>query len=208
MTRVPTHTPSAPRVSAAARPRPSKMPPAATTGTRSPTASAIWGTRGNVATCPVWPPASVPCATTRSQPASTARRACSTLPHMLTTSTSVRRVRTAGRVTLRLGLRAAALLRSRCNLVMMIDEGIDEGVGGDAAVDGQERDALDAYSRVVVAVAAAVTPSVASLKVTRRRRNRRAADGAGAGGGITPHRVLLPSAPAVAGGRAGAGRVV
>src|SRR5438105_2057992 len=47
-------------------------------------------------------------------------------------SMSVRRVRTAGRVTLRLGLRAAALLRSRCNLVMMIDKGIDEGVGGDA----------------------------------------------------------------------------
>src|SRR5713226_2107693 len=87
-------------------------------------------------------------------------------------SMSVRRVRTAGRVTLRTGLRAAALLRPRCNLVMMIDESI----GGDAAVDGQERDALDAYSRVVVAVAAAVTPSVANLKVTRRRRNGRAAD--------------------------------
>ncbi len=45
MNRVPTQTPSAPRASAAARPRPSKMPPAATTGTRSPTASTIWGTR-------------------------------------------------------------------------------------------------------------------------------------------------------------------
>ena len=36
---------------------------------------------------PVWPPASVPWATTRSQPASTAAMAWRTLPHMLTTST-------------------------------------------------------------------------------------------------------------------------
>ena len=68
MNRVPTQTPSAPRARAAARPRPSKIPPAATTGTRSPTASTTWGTRGRVATLPVWPPASVPWATTRSQP--------------------------------------------------------------------------------------------------------------------------------------------
>jgi len=76
---------------------------------------------------------------------------------------------------------------------------IDEGIGGDAAVDGRERDALDAYSRVVVAVAAAVTPSVASLKVTRRRRNGRAADGAGSGVVITPDGFLLTSAHVVAG---------
>ena len=87
MNRVPTHTPSAPRVSAAARPRPSKMPPAAATGTRSPTASTTWGTSGIVATVPVCPPASVPWATTRSQPASTAATAWRTLPHMFTTST-------------------------------------------------------------------------------------------------------------------------
>jgi S1-C subfamily serine protease len=81
---------------------------------------------------------------------------------------------------------------------------IDESIGGDAAVGGQdvdpqERDALDAYSRVVVAVAAAVTPSVASLKVTRRRRNGRAADGAGSGVVITPDGFLLTSAHVVAG---------
>ena len=46
---------------------------------------------------------------------------------------------------------------------------IDEGTGQDT----RERDALDAYSSVVVAVAAAVTPSVASVKVTRRARNGR-----------------------------------
>ena len=90
MNRVPIHTPSAPSASAAARPRPSKIPPAATTGISAPTASTIWGTSGMVATRPVWPPASVPWATTRSHPASRARRAWSTLPHMLTTSTSLR----------------------------------------------------------------------------------------------------------------------
>ena len=70
MNRVPIHTPSAPRARAAARPRPSKMPPAATTGMWAPTASTIWGTSGMVATRPVWPPASVPWATTTSHPAS------------------------------------------------------------------------------------------------------------------------------------------
>ena len=43
MNRVPTQTPAAPSARAAASPRPSKMPPAATTGTRSPTASTIRG---------------------------------------------------------------------------------------------------------------------------------------------------------------------
>ena len=62
------------------------MPPAATTGTRSPTASTTWGTRAIVATRPVCPPASVPWATTMSHPASTAATACRTLPHMFTTS--------------------------------------------------------------------------------------------------------------------------
>ena len=52
MNRVPIHTPSAPRESEAARPRPSNRPPAATTGTRSPTASTTWGTSAIVATVP------------------------------------------------------------------------------------------------------------------------------------------------------------
>ena len=63
------------------------MPPAATTGTRSPTSSTICGTNGNVATVPVWPPASVPCAITKSQPASTAAIAWRTLPHIDATNT-------------------------------------------------------------------------------------------------------------------------
>jgi hypothetical protein len=63
------------------------MPPAATTGTLSPTASTTWGTSAIVATRPVWPPASVPWATTMSQPAATASTAWRTLPHMFTTTT-------------------------------------------------------------------------------------------------------------------------
>jgi len=74
---------------------------------------------------------------------------------------------------------------------MMIDDGTQR--------DSREREALDAYSSVVVAVATAVTPSVASLKVTRRRRNGRAADGAGSGVVITPDGFLLTSAHVVAG---------
>jgi len=78
---------------------------------------------------------------------------------------------------------------------MMIDEGTEQ--------DRREREALDAYSSVVVAVAAAVTPSVASLKVTRRARNGRPADGAGSGVVITPDGFLLTSAHVVAGAHRG-----
>ena len=88
MKRVPTHTPSAPSASAAASPRPSKMPPAATTGTAPSMASTIRGTRGNVATVPVCPPASVPWAMTSVAARVDARaRAWSTLPHIDRTST-------------------------------------------------------------------------------------------------------------------------
>ena len=59
-------------------PRPSAIPPAATTGTGA-TASTTAGTSGNVEIRPVWPPASVPCAVTTSTPASAARRAPSTV---------------------------------------------------------------------------------------------------------------------------------
>jgi len=72
---VPTQPATAPSASTAARPRPSAMPPAASTGSGS-TASTTAGTRGSVATAPcTWPPASHPCATTVSTPASAARRA-------------------------------------------------------------------------------------------------------------------------------------
>jgi S1-C subfamily serine protease len=58
----------------------------------------------------------------------------------------------------------------------------------------EERDALDAYSAVITAVADAVLPSVASLAVRTRR-----AEGAGSASVITPDGYLLTSAHVVVG---------
>src|SRR3954464_4389495 len=60
-------------------------------------------------------------------------------------------------------------------------------------------DALDAYSRIVTAVAADLTPHVAALQVTD-------ADGRGGAGsavGFTPDELLLTNAPVGSRGRAG-----
>jgi len=62
-----------------------------------------------------------------------------------------------------------------------------------------EREALDAYSSVVTAVAERLTPSVASLRVTRRAGRGRRADGAGSAVAITPDGFLLTSAHVVHG---------
>ena len=77
----------APNVSAAATPRPSAIPPAATTGMR--TASTIAGTSANNPTsccsafvaskAPRCPPASIPCAMTTSAPATSASFASATV---------------------------------------------------------------------------------------------------------------------------------
>ena len=70
-------------------------------------------------------------------------------------------------------------------------------------VDGvSERDALDAYSSVVVAVAQRVSPSVASLRVGKDASSRRG-EGAGSGVVITPDGYLLTSAHVVDGSRRG-----
>ena len=79
--RVPSSTPSAPSASAAARPRPSAMPPAARTGTGA-TASTTIGTSAMLACQPTWPPPSVPCAMMTSAPAVAARTASGTPPAM------------------------------------------------------------------------------------------------------------------------------
>ena len=75
--RVPITAPCAPNISAAAKPRPSMIPPAASTGTGA-TASTTAGTRGRVARVAPCPPASLPCATIRSAPAATASSAAGT----------------------------------------------------------------------------------------------------------------------------------
>ena len=68
------HAACAPSTRAAARPRPSAMPPAAITGSGE-TASTTAGMSGSDAVVPsTWPPASQPWATTTSTPALAARR--------------------------------------------------------------------------------------------------------------------------------------
>src|SRR5829696_1223306 len=69
-----------------------------------------------------------------------------------------------------------------------------------------EQEALDAYSRAVVAVADRLAPSVANLRVSHRARNGRRLDGGGSAVVITQDGFLLTSAHVVArsekGGRA------
>src|SRR5438552_7023311 len=68
----------------------------------------------------------------------------------------------------------------------------------------RERDALDAYSRIVVDVAEALAPSVANLRVVRRSRVGQVPAGAGSAVALTPDGFLLTSAHVVAGpGRGG-----
>jgi S1-C subfamily serine protease len=67
-----------------------------------------------------------------------------------------------------------------------------------------EAAALDAYSRVVIATAERVSPSVGNLRVTRRTRSGRMPAGAGSGVVLTSDGFILTSAHVVAGpGRAG-----
>jgi S1-C subfamily serine protease len=62
-----------------------------------------------------------------------------------------------------------------------------------------EEEALDAYSRAVVAIAEQLSPSVANLRVARRVRGGRVATGGGSGVVITPDGFMLTSAHVVAG---------
>ena len=83
-----------------------------------------------------------------------------------------------------------------------------EGPVGFAADDGAARDrepgdaALDAYSRVVTAVAERLSPSVANLRVSRRLRGGRIVQGGGSGVVITSDGFLVTSAHVVAGSAA------
>ncbi len=73
-------------------------------------------------------------------------------------------------------------------------------------VGPSEAEALDAYSRAVVAVAESVGPAVASLRVMRRVRGGQVPAGAGSAVALTPDGYLLTSAHVVGrsarGGRA------
>ena len=78
------------------------------------------------------------------------------------------------------------------------------GAEGDSAGSASEErpsdgEALDAYSRVVTAVARDLAPSVANLRVTRRLRGGRTAMGGGSAVVITPDGFLVTSAHVVEG---------
>jgi serine protease Do len=60
-----------------------------------------------------------------------------------------------------------------------------------------EEDALDAYSRAVIAVAERLAPSVANLRVSRRVRGGRVLAGGGSGVVVTPDGFMLTSAHVV-----------
>lgn len=77
--RVPVLIPCAPRSNAAANPRPSAIPPAASTGMRFPTWSTTCGTSESALTLAQKPLASLPWAIIASTPSSTASRACLTV---------------------------------------------------------------------------------------------------------------------------------
>jgi serine protease Do len=62
-----------------------------------------------------------------------------------------------------------------------------------------EEQALDAYSRAVIAVAERLSPAVANLRVSRRVRGGRVASGGGSGVVVTPDGFMLTSAHVVAG---------
>jgi serine protease Do len=64
--------------------------------------------------------------------------------------------------------------------------------------DASEDEALDAYSRAVIAVAERLTPSVANLRVARRGRGGRRQEGGGSSVVITPDGFMLTSAHVVA----------
>src|SRR3954449_3069852 len=68
-----------------------------------------------------------------------------------------------------------------------------------STLEQQETEALDAYSRTVVAVAERLAPSVANLRVVRRTRRGRIPVGGGSAVVLTPDGFLLTSAHVVAG---------
>ncbi len=78
-------------------------------------------------------------------------------------------------------------------------------VGEPPPVDPGDAEALDAYSRAVMAVAERLTPSVASLRVMRRSRGGQLPAGSGSAVVLTPDGFLLTSAHVV-GRSSGQGR--
>jgi serine protease Do len=71
------------------------------------------------------------------------------------------------------------------------------GVAHPAPIEPPDAEALDAYSRAVIAVAERLSPSVASLKVMQRTRGGQVPSGAGSAVALTPDGFLVTSAHVV-----------
>ena len=82
---------------------------------------------------------------------------------------------------------------------MMMPEPLHRSDGADQLRNPDEDQALDAYSRVVTSVAERLTPSVASLRVTKRVPGGRRPEGAGSGFVISADGFGLTSAHVVQG---------
>jgi serine protease Do len=82
--------------------------------------------------------------------------------------------------------------------LMAIDGILGPEQPGSASEPLPDREALDAYSRAVTGVAERLSPSVGSLRVSRRVRGGRRLDGAGSSVVITPDGFMLTSAHVVA----------
>jgi serine protease Do len=87
--------------------------------------------------------------------------------------------------------------------------GSDDGPGRPPSDERpSDGEALDAYSRVVTAVARDLAPSVANLRVSRRLRSGRTAMGGGSAVVITPDGFLVTSAHVVEGSSSGSASFV
>jgi serine protease Do len=96
-------------------------------------------------------------------------------------------------------------MSSTLSFLAGVGDTADQRPADDRPSDGE---ALDAYSRVVTAVARDLAPSVANLRVTRRLRGGRIASGGGSAVVITPDGFLLTSAHVVEGSRTGSASFV
>src|SRR5919201_2200852 len=79
-----------------------------------------------------------------------------------------------------------------------LDAIVTDGQGVSARPEG-EKEALDAYSEVVIGVAEALSPSVANLQVWRRVGGPRRVEGGGSAVAVTADGFLLTSAHVVSG---------
>jgi serine protease Do len=97
------------------------------------------------------------------------------------------------------------MISSTLHFVAGADDGRGRPPSDERPSDGE---ALDAYSRVVTAVARDLAPSVANLRVTRRLRGGRTAMGGGSAVVITPDGFLVTSAHVVEGSGSGSASFV